>query len=88
MKEWDRRHPTTQPREHGPLDDIAVTLSVLRINTVRDLKTSERGAVEEYLGEIVSRTKALRGAARYDQERYVRGIILLVQRLVLHLENM
>lgn len=68
--------------------DIAVKLSVLRVYTVRDLKLSERVAVENYLREIVNCTEALRGAARFVQEKAVRGIILRVQGLVLYLEDM
>lgn len=88
-KAWDHRHPGTPPWDHSRLDhDIAVKLSVLRIYTVRDLKPSEKEAVEKYLREIVNCTEALRGTARFVQEKAVRGIILRVQGLVLYLEDM
>jgi hypothetical protein len=88
-KAWDYRHPGNPPWDHSRLDhDIAVKLSVLRIYTVRDLKITEREAVEKYLSEIVRCTEVLRGAERFGQEKEVTGVILRVQGLVLRLEDM
>jgi len=88
-KAWDLRHPGTPPWDHTRLDyDIAVKLSVLRIYTVRDLKITEREAMEKYLREIVRCTEALRGAESFGQEKVVRGVILRVQGLVLFMEDM